>query len=456
MNDKKFLGAPSAALTIVIAILILVPGAQGQHKPLYNFTGGTDGSQPYAGLVFDQAGNLYGTTLYGGGSTSCYMVHKIVGCGVVFKLAPNADGTWNESVLYRFTGGADGAFPEAGVIFDVAGNLYGTTSENFSGSSYGGTVFKLTPNADGSWTESTLYNFCSLTYCADGAVPTAGLIFDTAGNLYGTTTRGGNSAIYGGSCYGPGCGTVFKLAPNSDGTWSEGVLYNFCSVTNCGDGADPSASLILDAAGSLYGTASGGGIATCGYRRNAGCGVVFKLIPNRNGTWKEKVLHYFTGGWDGGGPQASLIFDTTGNLYSTTRAGGDLNQECDLISGCGVVFKLTPNSSGGWKEETLHSFTGSGNTAYWPEASLIFDAAGNLYGTASPFYGEAAGEGVVFKLTPNSNGRWKEKVLALWPNLRGAQPAPHAGLIFDSTGNLYGTTDGYNRNTFGSVFEITP
>ena len=190
------------------------------------------------------------------------------GCGVVFKLTPKGDGTWTESVIHSFKY-TDGATPTAGVVFDPAGNLYGTTSGG--GAHEGaGTVFKLAHNPDGSWTESVLHDFCSRQNCSDGVGPEAGLVFDLVGNLYGTT------------------GKVFKLTPNPDGSWTESVLHSFCSRPNCGDEELPEGSLIFDQAGNLYGTTFAFGDQDC--FSGDGCGVVFKLTPNLNGGWKEAVL----------------------------------------------------------------------------------------------------------------------------------------------------------------------
>jgi hypothetical protein len=274
------------------------------------------------------------------------------GCGVVFKLAPNPDGTWTEHVLHTFIGGTDGAVPFAGVILDAAGNLYGTT---YSGGSstcsndWGpgcGVVFKLTHKSDGTWTEHVLHSFDG----TDGDSPFAGVILDAAGNLYGTTQNGDN---------------VFKLAPNPDGTWTGQSLYSFTGA----DGGFPVAGVILDAGGNLYGMTEFGGPGPC-Y-----CGVVFKLTHKSDGTWTEHVLHIFSKsvsccGTDGGDPLAGVILDAAGNLYGTTTVGG---------LGYGVVFKLTHKSDGTWTEHVLHSFTGYG--AY-PVAGLLRGASGNLYGTA--------------------------------------------------------------------------
>jgi uncharacterized repeat protein (TIGR03803 family) len=327
-------------------------------------------------------------------------------------------------VLYRFAGGSDGEQPQAGLIFDGASNLYGTTSNG--GATAGGTVFKLTPNSDGTWTESVLYRFCSLAKCVDGGGPQAGVIFDDAGNLYGTTYGGGAS----------GLGTVFKLTPNSDGTWTESVLHSFCSLPKCADGANTHASLIFDAMGNLYGGTIQGGAG--------GLGAVFELTPNADGSWTESVLHSFTGP-DGAGPFASLTFDVAGNLYGTTVGGGTSND--------GTVFKLTLNSKGKWKESVLHSFTKPVGAN--PYATLVFDAVGNLYGTTAN--GGSVNDGVVFKLATRSGGGWTYSVL----HVLTGNPAirPYAGVVFDQTGKqLYGTASdcANGQKCRGVVFEVTP
>jgi uncharacterized repeat protein (TIGR03803 family) len=426
MNYKKFLRAASVALMVVIVLtLALAPGAwaQGKYKTLHSFASCNRGCNPLGGLTFDQAGNLYGTTEYGGALSQ----------GAVFKLTPNKDGSWSESILYSFTGGSDGGFPVAGLIFDQAGNLYGTAW--WGGAYNGGVAFRLAPNLDGSWTESVLYGF---TRGQDGGSPYAGLIFDAVGNLYGTTWVGGFGC-------NAGCGVVFELTPNSDGSWTESVLHSFCSLKNCADGGLPLAGLIFDQAGNLYGT-------TAWYGAYGG-GVVFRLTRNPDGSWTESVLHTFSRGSDGGNPYAGVILDQVGNLYGTTEYGGFIPNVggCTEI-GCGVVFRLTPNSNGGWKEKVLHQFT-DGRDGGNPVAGLIFDQAGNLYGTTESGGGEFR-YGVVFELAPNSNGGWKERLLWAFEDNPGA--LPDAGLVFDAAGNLYSTTIGDGTKTFGSVFEITP
>jgi uncharacterized repeat protein (TIGR03803 family) len=355
--------------------------------------------------------------------------------GTVFQLTPNQNGEWTEHVLYSFcsqTSCTDGSQPLAGLIFDQVGNLYGTTE---SGGAYhnGGTVFQLAPNQNGGWTESVLYNFCSQTNCDDGEVPRAGLVFDRAGNLYGTTAYGGGYGVSGG-------GTIFQLTPSQNGSWAEHVLYIFCSRTNCTDGSQPFAGLIFDQAKNLYGT------TLYGYDD---LGTVFRLTPSPGGDWTERVLHQFCS-WrecaDGLTPSAGLIFDQAGNLYGTTESGG--------AQYGGTVFQLIPNQNGGWIEHVLHRFCSRTKCAdgVGPHAGLIFDRAGNLFGTTEA--GGAKNFGTVFQLTPNQNGEWTEHVLHDFADKPGAYPA--AGLILDKTGNLYGTTQGDGNMTLGSVFEIIP
>ena len=328
----------------------------GKETVMHSFTGGADGAFPLAGLILDAAGNLYGTTEYGG-NLAC---NSGVGCGTVFKMDP----TGKETVLYSFTRGVDGAGePFAGVIRDTAGNLYGTTAQGGPFSS--GTVFKV----DTTGKETVLYYFTGGWGGKDGYLPSGPLIRDAAGNLYGATQLGGNYSF----------GTLFKV----DSTGKETVLYRFRGGSN---GDEPVGGLIMDKAGDLYGVTQGGGTS---YN-----GTVFKLNPVGNKT----VLYNFTGGADGTLPVGGLIADTAGNLYGTTAYGGSINCSGD---GCGTVFKLDKTG----KETVLYSFTGGADGAL-PAAGLIRDAAGNLYGTAI-FSGDSGslctivgGCGVVFKITP--------------------------------------------------------
>jgi uncharacterized repeat protein (TIGR03803 family) len=240
----------SVLAAFAVALILPMPAAGKTYKVLHKFTG-KDGANPFAALILDTAGNLYGTTAFGGAK----------GVGTVFKLAPNLDRTWSESVLHSFTGGSDGSGPNAGLIADSDGNLYGTTTEggiiNNVCNDYAGcgVVFKLTRDATGGWTESVLYGFCLLKNCSDGFGPNAAVTLDTKGNVYGTTFLGGSGVHCG---LGPGCGTVFELTPNPHGGWTHSVLYNFCTHNNsdrdCTDSSVPLAAVIFDATGNLYGT----------------------------------------------------------------------------------------------------------------------------------------------------------------------------------------------------------
>src|ERR1017187_3277131 len=361
----------------------------GRQTVLYSFTGGADGSGPQAGVIGDSAGNLYGTTSLGGTAN----------VGVVYKL----DTTGHETVLYSFTGGADGGEPAAGVILDSAGNLYGTTV--FSGTAGTGVVYKL----DSTGHETVLFTFTGTLSGGDGNVPWAGVIRDSAGNLYGTTLLSGTA----------GQGVVYKL----DTTGHETVLYSF---TGGADGGNPSAGVIRDSAGNLYGTTQRGGTANAG--------VVYKV----DSTGHETVLYTFTGGADGGDPWSGVIRGSAGNLYGTTQVGG--------TAGAGVVYKLDTTGH----ETVLYSFTGGftgGPDGSYPYAGVIGDSAGNLYGTT--YQGGTAGKGTVYKL--DSAGH--ETVLCSFP--AGADGEnPYAGVIGDSAGNLYGTTTSGGTANAGVVYKL--
>jgi len=367
MNSNKFwpaMGKAFAVVTVTLLVtLVFAPnaGAASKYKVLHAFSGG-DGEQPRADLVFDAAGNLYSTTA-AGGIGSCW-VYGGNGCGTVFKLAPNPDGSWTESVLYRFTGGEDGANPWSTPVFDAAGNLYGTT---MYGGTYGyGTVYTLVPNPDGSWTQSVIYSF---TGGKDGGylLRDCGLTFDAASNLY--------SAALSGGAYG--YGVTFELTPKSGGGWKEKVLHTFVGTP----AKVPAYAPIFDAAGNLYGTTSAGGTQDAG--------TIYKLTPASAGKWTYKVIHIFN--VSNGADPLWIKFDTAGNLYGTTYGGGTVGCE----GTCGTVYKLTPNPDGSWKETIVHRFKGSDGGQ--PEG-LVLDSAGNLYGLTA-YYG-AYGAGVVFEITP--------------------------------------------------------
>jgi uncharacterized repeat protein (TIGR03803 family) len=387
--------------------------AGDKEKILHNFgVARGDGDLPEAGLTFDAAGNLYGTA--GGGADEL---------GVVFELAPMSGGKWKESILHTFTGGSDGGYPFDAVTLDASGNVYGTASYGgLSGCNAGyqgcGTVFKLTPTSDGKWKYSVLHSF---TGGKDGGNPYGNVILDSAGNLYGTSMMGGNGS----------CGTVFRLAPGSDGKWNETVLHAF----RCGALVTSPEGLVFDAAGNLYG-------ATVGQTW-----VVYKLTPGSGGKWKETVIHNFrAGGTTESDAVGHLIFDTAGNLYGMASFGG--------TRGYGGVYKLTQTSSGPWKASVIHAFGGPKDGAF-PTGSLIFDPAGNLYGTT--WSGGVHENGSVFELTPPAAGEehWKESLLHSFTG-RNDGGGPDGGVIFDNAGNLYGTTFNGGAQSSGVVFELTP
>jgi uncharacterized repeat protein (TIGR03803 family) len=340
-----------------------------QYRVIHNFRGpSSDGELPFSPVIFDKAGNLYGTT-FSGGSSTCIVKHS--DCGTVFELSPNAKGGWAEKVLYRFTGSADGAFPEGNLALDTAGNLYGTTfgGGSFKGSAcskFGcGLTYQLSPGASG-WTETVLYTF---TGGNDGWQPD-GVSFDATGNLVGAAEFGGIADS----------GTIFELTPG-DG-WIQSVLYSFSGGS---DGAYPSSQLIFDSKGNIYGATSGGGLLDC---NGFGCGTVFELSPSGSG-WIFNDLYSFSGP-DGENPRG-ILFDPTGNIFGVAYGGV---QNCPS-DGCGVLFKLVPGS-GSWTETVLHEFNGTSDGEF--PNPVVMDSAGDLFGGASG--GGTRNFGTLFELTP--------------------------------------------------------
>jgi uncharacterized repeat protein (TIGR03803 family) len=426
MRPENFSIALAAALlTLAVTLMTSIVAVAQTEEVIHSFNI-KNGEEPYAGLIFDSSGNLYGTTLSGGGGDSI---------GTVFELTPKASGGWTENILHRFKDNStDGYNPYAGLVFDSSGNLYGTTS--LGGTHNDGVVFELTPKVGGGWTERILHNFGDNASFTDGEQPLAGLVFDSSGNLYGTTSLGGT---YGG-------GTTFELTPKADGGWTERILHNFYDNVSFTDGFQPNGGLIFDGDGNLYGTTLYGGSGTCSDSGQVvGCGTTFELSPKADGGWQERILYSFQdNSTDGNYPYASLIFDSVGNLFGTTDFGG--------AHGSGTAFELMPTASGSWTEQVVYSFGEPGGTQ--PRASLVLDAAGNLYGTTSQ------GNGTVFELTPAAGGTWTETTLHTFTGKLGHDGSgPFSNLIFDSSDNLYGTTasgGAYGNVNYGTVFEITP
>ena len=403
------------SLLLVLATSAL---AASSETVLYSFPGGVGGANPYGGLIADKAGALYGTTGGGGNSNQCNLGS---GCGTVFMLTPPS---WTPTVLYSFQGSSsgDGAGPQASLVFDKKGALYGTTASG--GASGQGTVFKLTPPAQpgGAWTETVLYSFAG---GSDGSNPASGLIFDGT-TLVGTTPTGGSSNF----------GTVFQLTPpkKKGASWTEAILYNFSGRS---DGGKPYGGLVLKT-GALYGTTLDGGPSSQGE--------VFKLSPPavKGQAWTISTVYGFTGGADGGKPYAGVIFGKLGVLYGTTGLGG--------AGGYGVVFQLPPGKTGApWTESVLYSFGGGPDGAY-PRYGVIADTAGNLYGTTGV---SSVNSGVVFKMpAPKKGAGWTENIL--WTFTGGSDGgASTAGLAL-SGGVLYGTASLGGQYGKGVVFSVTP
>jgi uncharacterized repeat protein (TIGR03803 family) len=413
---------------VVIIAMVIAPAflsrAQAQAtETVLNSFDGSDGDVPYAGLVFDASGNLYGTTGNGGG-TSC----DGLGCGVVFELTPQ-NGGWTETILHNFNDSStDGNVPRGPLVFDAAGNLYGTTRGG--GTDNCGTVFALSPNPDGDWTEKIIHSFSNSG--PDGCAPYGGVILDAAGNLYGTTSGGGTY----------GWGTAFEFSKQAGGGWKEKLLHTFGGST---DGWAPLAGLVFDATGNLYGTTEFGGAQLV----NDG-GTVFQLLPQPNGSWRERLIANFT--IEGSSPQepaGSLVFDAAGNLYGTSVLGGHDDN--------GTAFELSPKGGGdSWKFTLLFSFGVTSGFGSQPDANVILDASGNIYGTTSIDGPENGSQGTVFELSLNAENKWTATVLYAFSIDSPNGQNPNCGLIFDSAGNLYGTTAYGGTYGAGTVFEVTP
>ncbi|HEY1612886.1 MAG TPA: choice-of-anchor tandem repeat GloVer-containing protein [Rhizomicrobium sp.] len=408
-----------------VALSTAVAGPSSKVKILHTFSNGNDGAYVLAGLAKTAAGDLIGTTDFGGG-VGC---SQEGGCGTVFLVSPRRQ----ETVLHAFSGGSDGGNPYGGVFVDSSGNAYGTTAGG--GASDSGVIFKLDANS----AEAVLYNFCSLQNCTDGAFPQAAPIMDGDGNLYGTTQTGGVKcrAI-------KGCGTVYRLTPSG----SETVLHAFTDSE--GDGSYPESGLVMNRKGDLFGVTGWGGNDMCG----GGCGIVFKVSPGG----KETILHTFTGQEDGFHSLGSLVSDKAGNLYGTTFYGGISNPNCNAGS-CGTIFKIAPNGT----KTLLYSFNGPPTDGANPTSALTLDKFGNLYGVTGNGGNDAAcswGCGLAFELAADGT----ETVLYTFCSKQQCSDGiyPLGGLLAGRNGVFYGTTsEGGSAtckvdNTWscGTVFEL--
>lgn len=402
-----------------IALLALAsPVAHAQtFTVIHNFSGGTDGATPDTGIV-DAAGNFYGTTQTGGDNNAC----DRRGCGTVFKLSQK-NSAWVLSTLYAFTGNNDGSAPRTGLTFGPDGALYGATV--YGGGQGYGTVYKLQPPISichsivCPWRETILHSFAAGT---DGAYPSGGVIFDANRNLYGTTVGGGGS-LY--CTVNDGCGVVYALS--STNGWNETLIHTFTGGSDC---EDPSAGVVLNSSGDLFGTCDG---PTQG-------GSVYQLTPSGSG-WNESYAYQFSGGTDGSGP-IGLILDAAGNLYGTTTYGGP-------ESG-GTVYELSA-SDGSWHYSQLFALMSGNPHLSGPTARLTMDAAGNLYGTT--FQGGEFQAGSVFKLTPGI-GTWTYTALH---DFTGGTDGSNPGsrVLLDGQGNVYGTAQFGGSLGNGVAFVIT-
>jgi len=398
--------------TICLMLGLAATSQAQSFTALYNFTGQSDGANPFAGVTLDQAGNFYGTTSTGGQK----------GFGNVYRMAHSGAG-WTFYSLYSFQGltelSQDGASPYARVIIGPDGALYGTTHSGGNGEGcrelHGcGTVFKLQPSLSGAWKETMIFQFGYY----DGEDPYYGdLVFDPAGNIYGATRNGGANLS----------GAVFELTPRNN-NWVESVVYSFAGA----DGSAPLNGPVLDASGNLYGTTSAGGAN--------GLGAVYRLQPGSSG-WTQSVLHSFQGTGDGSTPASGIVLDQSGNVYGATETAG--------AAGGGTAFELSSLSPGLWNINTLFGFRGAGFGG--SHRTLTMDSAGNLYGTTAA--DGAHQRGSVFKLT-HSNGTWT--YTSLHDFTGGSDGAyPYGALSIDALGNIYGTASAGGTSGYGVVFQIT-
>lgn len=352
--------------------------------------------------------------------------------GTVYQLSPASDGTYNYDLLFSFKPGS--GLNNTQLHMDAAGNLYGVRGS--AGSIGAGIVFEMSPNGDGTWSEKILYTSRGGT---DGEYPVGGVVLDETGNLYGATVYGGDTKV----CNGNGCGTIYELIHSSSG-WTKQELYRF---KGSGDGANPESEPTIDVAGNLYGTTYQQGLEAGG-ECPGGCGTVFKLSPTASIPWTETILHHFTGR-DGSNPTEPVTLDAAGNVYVATTNGGNTEQNCPSAYGCGTVVELLASSN--WAEKVLYSFSGS-TDGWTPSSNLLIDSAGNVYGTT--YSGGSGHWGEIFELSPGATGWSKTEIYSFTGLNDGADP--DYPIAFDSAGRIYGVTYHGGQYGDGTVYQVTP
>jgi uncharacterized repeat protein (TIGR03803 family) len=414
------------AAAIITLCVAMTTTASASEKVLHTFVSGKDGASQQYGVISDSAGNLYGSSSLGGATNN----------GVIFRLTPTGTGSWQETMIYHFTGGKDGANPGP-LAIDAAGNLYGV-AQGAGRPTHGtpvciasgcGTIFRLSPGGPSGWTFNVLHAFTGVN---DGSIPQS-ITLDSKGDIFVTTL----AALHAG-------GAVFEMSPSASGL--NGKTIHVFPANSTTDGNEPRGPVIVDAAGNLFGTTEFGGAHFDG--------TIYELTPGTGGAYTESLIYSFTGGNDGGEPWGALTFDSSGNLVGVATGGG--------VNRGGVVFMLTPGS-GTWNESVLYSFSG-GSDGSTPVARPIFDAAGNLYGIAENggINGPtcSGGCGVVYKLAPSSGG-WTKSTLYSFTGANDGGDPSFSGVTLDSSGNLFGTTFYGGKvetgcpNGCGVVFEIT-
>jgi uncharacterized repeat protein (TIGR03803 family) len=401
--------------TIVLAAALTVAmhlSAQTKIKVLHDFGSSNDGNDPSGPLLLDTRGNLYGATGGGPGTT---------GFGIAFALAPQSNGAWSEAILHTFAS-ADGS-PWGGLIFGQGGSLFGTT---IGGPVSKSEAYQLVPTSGG-WGFNVLYS--------DGAGP--GMVLDNAGSLYGLIGPGDYFGI----------GAIGELSLGSSG-WTYTQLYGLCTAGDCSGGYNPPAPPIWDSNGNLWGTMAFGGITQSPCSFTDGCGVVYELTTDGDGTWTYNVIHQFAdSSTDGQFPDGGLAKDAAGNFYGNTSEGGAYNH--------GTIFKFS-QVSGQWVETILYDFPNCVQGCF-PVGTMAIDKAGNLYGTTiGGVHNSACGGftcGEVFEMSPQRNGRYKFTVLHKFVGTDGDTPL---GVILDGKGNLFGTTKNGGTYGAGTAFELTP